>query len=360
MRTLLFTLEYPPFKGGIANYYGHLAQNWPLGESITILHNNRQEIIKSGQALAWLPAIFTLWRKIKTNKIDRLLVGQILPLGTIAYILAWFKPLRYSVFLHGMDFIYALKKTRKRWLTGLILGRAERIICANSYVANQVRAFQIKLDRKIVVITPGVESLPPEISETETNILKEQYQLAGKLVIFSLGRLVKRKGVDQVIKALIGLPSAIQERLIYVVAGLGPDREYLHNLVPPNFKDKIYFLGEISEEEKWTWLNLSDIFIMPSRNISGDVEGFGIVYLEANLCAKPVIAGDSGGVRDAVIDGYSGLLIDPHNLEAIRWAIIRLVEDQPFREILGKQGRERVIKEFNWPKKAAEIVKLLS
>jgi len=358
MRTLLFTLEYPPFRGGIANYYGQLAQNWPVDESLAIFHNNRQEILKNQAKFNWLPAIFALRRKIKAGRIERVLVGQILPLGTISYLLSWFQPFKYSVFLHGMDFIYALKQRRKRWLAGLILGRAQKIICANSYVAAQVRAFRESLGQKIVVVNPGVESGLPEVSG-EMKRLVEQYQLSGRLVLFSLGRLVKRKGVDQVIKALAKLPGELRGKVVYAIAGTGSDQEYLRNLVPAELSGQIKFLGEIDEADKWAWLQLCDIFIMPSRNIAGDVEGFGIVYLEANLCAKPVIAGDSGGVRDAVLDGYNGLLVDPNNLEAIKQAIQRLADDEDFRNILGRQGRERALKEFSWPKKASDIAKLL-
>jgi len=113
-------------------------------------------------------------------------------------------------------------------------------------------------------------------------------------------------------------------------------------------KVKAIFLGKITDEEKWAWMDLCDIFIMPSRNIDDDFEGFGIVYLEANLSGKPVIAGDTGGVRDAVQNGVSGLLVDPENVDEIANAIIKLSKDKELIKKLGEQGRERAIREFNW------------
>ncbi len=98
---------------------------------------------------------------------------------------------------------------------------------------------------------------------------------------------------------------------------------------------------------------------MPSRDIEGDFEGFGIVYLEANLCGKPVIAGNSGGVKDAVSDGVSGLMVEPENLEGIANAISRLSNDKDLRDKLGSQGKERAIREFSWENQAANLCKII-
>lgn len=146
--------------------------------------------------------------------------------------------------------------------------------------------------------------------------------------------------------------------LYYFMAGDGPDKKYLYELAKgvPN----IVFLGRISDEEKWTWLRNCDIFITPSREIEGDFEGFGIVYLEANICTKPVIAGDSGGVRDAVKGAYSGILVDPEDTNQITGAIVKLAQDPGLRKTLGGQGRERALKEFRWEDKVKEIYNIIN
>ena len=125
------------------------------------------------------------------------------------------------------------------------------------------------------------------------------------------------------------------------------------------FLKKIIFLGELREDEKWNWLHLSDIFIMPAREIDGDFEGFGIVYLEANLCGKPVIAGQAGGVSDAVLDNSTGLLVNPESSEEISQAIVKLVADPNLRDDLGRQGKERAQTEFNWEKQLEKLLKLI-
>ncbi|MBU4015184.1 glycosyltransferase family 4 protein [Patescibacteria group bacterium] len=109
------------------------------------------------------------------------------------------------------------------------------------------------------------------------------------------------------------------------------------------------------DESRNAWYKICDIFIMPARNIKGDFEGFGIVYLEANLAGKPVIAGNSGGARDAVENGVNGLLVNPEDINEISNAIIKLAQDENLRKKLGEQGRERSIREFSWEKQAEKI-----
>ncbi|MFA5155284.1 MAG: glycosyltransferase family 4 protein [Patescibacteria group bacterium] len=360
MKTLLFTLEFPPFKGGIANYYGHLANYWPLGEQLAILDNNSGALMSGRGFFTWQPAIGQLRRKIIKSQIDYVLVGQILPLGTAAWLLSWFQSFKYGIFLHGLDLSLARRSAWKRWLAGRILGRADKVICANSYVAQKAAEFYPALAGKTAVVNPGVPAGAPLANPADLLELQNTYQLAGKTVLFSLGRLVLRKGVDQVIKTLTQIPPPLIDNLVYFIGGSGPQKEYLQRLVPHHLANRVIFLGALTEKEKWDWLKLCDIFIMPAREIAGDFEGFGIVYLEANLSGKPVIAGRAGGVADAVVDSYTGLLVDPEDNAQIRSAIEQLAGNPEWRERLGEQGRRRAIQDFNWENQAAKLFKIIS
>jgi phosphatidylinositol alpha-1,6-mannosyltransferase len=359
MKTLLFTLEFPPFHGGVANYYGNLVNYWPLGEELLVLDNNEGKLNRGRGFLSWRWAYGALKRKVTKNKIDYVLVGQILPLGTVAWFLSLSQPLKYAVFLHGMDWTLARKNWEKKLLSGLILRRAAKIICANGYVADQVEAAYPDFKGKIALVNPGIASGVPYTNPQDSVDLQTSYDLSGKTVLFSLGRLVRRKGVDLTIKALEQIPEPQINNLLYFIAGTGQEESYLRQLVPARLTKQIIFLGELTEKEKWLWLKQADIFIMPARNISGDFEGFGIVYLEANLCEKPVIAGNFGGVRDAVVDNYNGLLVDPEKVDSIARAIIKLAGNPALRQTLGRQGRERAVAEFNWEKQTAKILDLI-
>ncbi|MBI2459272.1 MAG: glycosyltransferase family 4 protein [Parcubacteria group bacterium] len=359
MKTLLFTLEYPPFHGGVANYYGNLVKYWPEPDYISVLHNNNGRLINNKlPLLKWLPAYFALRRKIKQEKIGHVLAGQILPLGTVSLIYRKFYKTKYSVILHGLDLAYALKQPRKKWLTGKILKNSKKIICTNSYVAKLARQTFPEIGPKIAVINPGVDN---NFQFSIFNFqLRKKYNLENKIVLLSVGRLVKRKGFDMVIEAM---PKVLPEapNLIYVIIGDGEEIENC-KLKIENFglNGKVIFIQKADDNERNVWYAASDIFIMPAREINGDFEGFGLVYLEANAAGKPVIAGNSGGVGDAVIDGLNGLLVDPLNTAEIASAIIKLAQNPALRQKLGEQGRARALKEFNWPKQIDKMYKIIN
>lgn len=360
MKTLLITIYNLNNHGGVENYYRNLIKHWPKPEEIKVLQNDKGKLTTRWLMPRWLPALELLYRTIIKEKIKHILVGEILPAGTVAYYITKFTKTPYTVFIHGMDFTLALRKTRKKRIAKRILTNAANVICANSYVAELVKEFLGQEQRnKVTVVNPGVNTRIQEYKniEKQASELKEKYKLRYKIVLFSIGRLVKRKGFDMAIKSLPEVYKYIPN-LQYVLAGDGPDKKYIYDMAKgvPN----IIFLGKITEEEKWAWLNLCDILIMPSREVDCDFEGFGIVYLEANLCGKPVIAGDSGGVRDAVKGAITGILIDPNDSEDIANAIITLAKDKDLRDKLGEQGRERALKDFRWEGQAEKIYNLVT
>jgi phosphatidylinositol alpha-1,6-mannosyltransferase len=350
MKTLLFTMEYPPFHGGVANYYYNLEQNWPEAGQLQILPK------KYPAGLAQYRLYLTdLKQAVVKEKIDYIIVGQVLPLGSVVYLfsLLFHKP--YAVVFHGMDFTLALTSRRKRWLLKRILGRAHKIICANSYVAKLIRDFIPALSTRVVVVNPGVSAAVPFAPERVME-LRRQYGLTDKKVILSLGRLVKRKGVDSMLAVLANLGPEKTAGWHYVVLGSGPDEAYLKKLCQDQgLNDLVTFVGSSSETDKWAWLELCDLMALPARNIAGDFEGFGIVYLEANLAGKPVLAGDSGGVSDAVLNGLNGLLVDPDDLGDIALGLEKLMADPKLRESLGQKGLARARVDFNWRVQAKQV-----
>ncbi len=368
-KTILFTLEYPPFKGGIANYYENLVKYW--GDDIFILTNGkkiegdtpniiRKPLVSKHAWLKWYPSFFYLLKIITNYKLQitnyNIIVGHILPLGTVCYFLSKIIKLRYSVILHGMDLAYALKTEKKKKLTRKILKNSEKIICGNSYTKNLVQSFDSNLKNKLSIVNPGIDTHFVR-NPKKTEELKNKYNLNEKIVLFSIGRLVKRKGFDKTIESLPQILKKIPN-LAYVIAGSGEDEAYLKNKAK-KLPNNIIFLGNISNEDRSIWFNICDIFIMPARNINGDFEGFGIVYLEAGLLGKPVIAGDSGGVRDAVIDNVSGLLVNPENTQDISEKIIKLALDPKLRNELGEQGKRRAVVNFTWEKQIEKLKNII-
>lgn len=350
MKTLLVTLDYPPQVGGVANYYGSLVNNWP-SDQLLVLDNSKREL--SG----WRKAFFSVAKRLFAHDIDYILVGHILPLGTAVYFLSKCFKFKYAIVLHGLDFSLAKKKGM---ISRLILKGSDKIICANSRTKSEVISF-LGSSKNVFVVNPGATEASHVRSSERMKFLDKYAHLFHKddFNLLSVGRLVSRKGFDKVIEALQLMPSHDLKNINYIIAGRGEDFERLKDLAKKANKifgrNMINIIGGVSEAEKNLLMELSSVFIMPSREISGDYEGFGIVYLEANLAHLPVIAGKSGGVTDAVEDSLNGLLVDPNDTRDIASAILKLKNNKELVNNLAKNGFIRAKKDFSWKSLATKI-----
>jgi phosphatidylinositol alpha-1,6-mannosyltransferase len=358
-KSLLITLEYPPHIGGVSNYYYNLVSNLPK-ENISVLTNEKGQLLSKSLIFPWLKAFFTLKSMIKEKTIDVLLVGQILPLGTVAYLINRFYHVPYIVFTHAMDITWPQKYPRKKWLMKLILNHAEKIITVSRYTKYEIyKLIGGRGQRKIEVITPAPSICANSYVNLDITDLKNKF--SQEKILLSVGRLVPRKGHDMVIRAM-SLILKNHNKTKYIIIGDGEFLQPLKNLVAQlDLQRNVLFLGSLSDEEVAKYYKLCDVFIMPSRETEDrDAEGFGLVYLEANSFGKPVIGGKSGGVEDAIIDGQTGFLVEPKNINMIATAVTRLLSKDDLAKKLGENGKNRVEKEFIWSYKAEQLTKILS
>jgi phosphatidylinositol alpha-1,6-mannosyltransferase len=175
---------------------------------------------------------------------------------------------------------------------------------------------------------------------------------SGRRVLLSVGRLVDAyKGHDMVIRAL-PLILAKTPDTEYVIVGDGPLRPYLERLAASlGVASAVCFVGQVGDDELDAWYRACDVFVLASResDVSGGAEGYGIVFVEASLRGKPVVGGRSGGIPDAVIDGETGLLVDPSDPADIAEAITRLLTERDLADRLGRGGQRRVVDDLSWP-----------
>lgn len=168
----------------------------------------------------------------------------------------------------------------------------------------------------------------------------------GKPFFFTVSRLVERKGIDNAISAFSAIKQSYPSAY-YLIAGIGPDEHRLKMIARErNLEESVIFLGRISDALKQQLLATCVSLVLPCRQIQDDVEGFGIVFIEAALAGAPSIAGDTGGIRDAVVDGETGILVDPYSVDAIALAMTRVWSDPMLRNRLGKNAKERAENEF--------------
>lgn len=388
-KSLLVTLTFPPEFGGMQAYYHHLCSQLPADKVVVLAPSVKGEddfdlnqhytivrkrimssvtprwpsgwlgLIKLASTIRWISLIKSIDRAARLHHIEIIQVGQVLPLGTLAL---WYKRRRgipYIFYAHGLDIMVPQRFLRKKTLLKKIIAGAEAIVANSEFTKDEL----IKLGaprEKVTVIypCPNISATQPPAHVVEKVI--NTYQLSGKKVLLSISRLVERKGHDMVIKSLPQIIKAVPN-IQYVIVGDGPYKKNLERLVSElRLGRYVQFVGARPQSEISAWYELCNAFIMPARQLpNGDVEGFGIVYLEANLYGKPVIAGRSGGVPEAVTDGTSGLLVNPTNTDAIANAAIRLLTDDVYAHRLGAQGLDRVHREFNWETQAKKLQKIL-
>jgi phosphatidylinositol alpha-1,6-mannosyltransferase len=180
-------------------------------------------------------------------------------------------------------------------------------------------------------------------------------------LLLSVARLVPRKGIDTTIASLPTILTRYPNAM-YVIVGTGPDRTRLEALASvTGVSAHVAFVGDVGEDELPGYYAASDVFVLPTRTIPSDeeIEGFGIVYLEAAATAVPSVAAQAGGVADAVSNGVTGLLVPPSDPPAVGEAVLRLLDDPRFRARLGWNGRHAVERHFHW-NRASEAISAIA
>lgn len=194
--------------------------------------------------------------------------------------------------------------------------------------------------KKLAKIAPGID----------TEHFRPMKSQNSHPTIISVGRLVHRKGQDRLVEALPLIKAVIPNvQLIFV--GEGPHRKKLNRLIAKHeVAEHVRFLGRVGFSELPEIISLGDVFVMPSRSrlFGLEVEGLGIVYLEASACGLPVIAGSSGGAPDAVIEGETGFVVDGNDLEEIADRTIKLLSNPNLRANFGKRGRDWAVAQWRW------------
>ncbi len=349
-KLLLVTNDYPPRHGGVARYYSGLVQE--LGNEAAVLTNVSGA---AGPGIVcrsltwrlwphWLPLLWRVPLVIRQSKAELVAAGELLPTGTALWLLHRLKGQKYWVFLHGFDVGLAGRTWWKRWLTRHILSSAHRVI-TNSSFSRGLAIAGGAIEERTVVVRPALPPLPPP---ADSGVLRQRYSLGTAQILLSVARLVRRKGIDDVMAVLTELCQT-NPGIKYVVVGDGPERGNLEKLAS-TLKLPVVFVGTVDDVELATWYELCDVFVLTPKQDKVDVEGFGIVYLEAQSMGKPVIASSVGGVPEAV--GNGGILVS--NAMELLAALRKLLTEAETRIRLGNLGRNQ-IREFTTTRQAAII-----
>lgn len=357
---------FPPGIGGMQKYYYNLSKHTKHHITVLAPRYGDEEAFDAAQPFRIVRGPFlknesvhlsswpTLFRYVKRTvreaRADVTIYGYIL-IGLIGLLLNLMSGHRYIISTHGMDMLQFRNILGLNKLVSLILRRAEGVLTNSEFTKKLVVGYGVDPNR-IELVYPGVEDVYEKQPRNEALI--RRHQLEGRYVLLTVGRLVKRKGHDKVIEAMPEVLKAIPNA-VYLIVGDGPERPRLEQLARDcGVADQVRFAGYASDLETLNaYYNTCDQFIMVSRELKrGDAEGFGIVYLEAAMTGIPVIAGRSGGAGEAVLDGETGLLVDPESPAAVADAVVRLQHDAELRNALVRRGAERARAQFRYERLA--------
>jgi phosphatidylinositol alpha-1,6-mannosyltransferase len=297
---------------------------------------------------------------IKSRKLTKVAFGAAAPLGVMARAMRSAGAAKIVALTHGHEVWWA-----KVPPFSLAIRFMSRNIDAITYLGDYTRgeiskAFSKTEVSKLVQIAPGIDV--DHFVPTDSSKLRAELGLADKSVIISVGRLVHRKGQDKLIAALPAIKVAVPN-VHLVLVGVGPHQDHLEKLaLKLNVSDCVTFIGRINYAELPTYICLGDIFAMPSRSrfFGLEVEGLGIVYLEASACGLPVVGGKSGGAPDAVLIGETGLVVDGTKPAEIAGACIELLNNPELCVLMGAAGRAWIIENWRWDIWATKYAALLA
>jgi phosphatidylinositol alpha-1,6-mannosyltransferase len=374
--TLFITNDFGPRAGGIETFVHGLIERLPRGSVIVYTSAQPEsdkfdakwlsefgvEVVRDrSKILLPTPRVIKACQKlVKSRKLTRVAFGAAAPLGIMARSMRSAGAEKIVALTHGHEVWWA-KVPPFSFAIKFMSKNIDAITYLGDYTRGEISKAISKNDvSKLVQIAPGIDV--DHFVPTDSSELRAQLGLADKAVVISVGRLVHRKGQDKLISALPAIRAAVPN-VHLVLVGVGPHQKFLENLVAKlNVADCVTFIGRINYSELPKYICVGDIFAMPSRSrfFGLEVEGLGIVYLEASACGLPVVGGKSGGAPDAVLVGETGVVVDGTNASEIAEACIELLNNPELCALMGATGRAWIIENWRWEIWATKYAELLA
>jgi phosphatidylinositol alpha-1,6-mannosyltransferase len=368
---------FPPVHGGSSRWFWEIYRRLPRAEIVIAagedprqyafdktheLRLTRLPLRSSDWGVFKLRTLRWYWRLVwklaqvvRSERIGQIHCGRTLPEGWIGWMFKQGFRIPYICYAHGEEINTAyvgqpsgiLTSRQLRWMLRRVMRGADFVI-ANSQSTKRILMDGWGVpDAKIRLMHPGVDTqvfVPTE----RNNAHRERLGWKDRQVVLSVGRLESRKGHDQMILALHAIRKAIPD-VLYAIVGDGERREFLQALVArEGLTDHVQFLKVLKDETLLKCYQQCDLFVLPNRQVGNDIEGFGIVLLEAQACGKAVVAGNSGGTAEALRTPGTGRIVSCDDPEELSSVVVELLMDSELRSRMGKAGREWVVERFDW------------
>jgi phosphatidylinositol alpha-1,6-mannosyltransferase len=368
---LVLTENFPPMSNGSGRWFWELYSRLP-DRDVLIVANDDKTVdtaafdrtallnikriplaspewgIKSMVGLKfYVKSIVALRKLIKSHNIKEIHCGRVIHEGVIAWLLSLITDISFCCYVHGEDVEAASTSREHNLMVKRVCSRAEFLICNSHNSASIVKRLNYCDESKVHVLHPGVDTQRFTPSPRDVQF-RDRMGWSNKFVILTVGRLQKRKGQHKMIEAM---PLLLKEhpQALYVILGSGEcENELLELTRSLGMTDNVQMLADVSDNDMIICYQQCDLFILPNRTIGNDIEGFGMVLVEAQSCAKPVVAGNSGGTRETMVVGDSGEIIDCKDPTLIALFLSNLLKNPDKLKEMGGYGRRHVVNTLDW------------
>jgi len=364
-RTLLVTNDYPPRVGGIQRTLEALVRCFPA-DRVAVLCPDAEgaaafdeaapyEVFRQPEGFLW--PVPDMRRRVhdavRSSGAEVVLFGAVYPLALLGPSLAE-AGTPYLAAAHGFEYWLSIAPGTHA-LVRRATSRASRVpVMCSRFIARVVRT-AVPQGVPVSVMYPGadLEVFRPDLPFSD---LTELHGVADRPLIVCVSRLVARKGQDLLILAMPEIRRRVPDATLLIV-GDGPYRDRLEALAAVAPAGSVAFTGQVSEADLPRYYRAGNVFAMPCRSRLGglEVEGWGNVFLEAAACARPVVVGDSGGARESLAPGETGLLVNGSDVAEVAGAVGSLLADPERADAMGRAGRERVVRAFGWSRAAEQL-----
>jgi len=369
MKVLLLSEIFPPQNGGSGRWFQEIysrlprenvvvaAGEHPAQAKFDTTHNmnlHRLALTMPQWGLKSVSALRDYWRLFRTVRrivrsegVTQIHCGRCLPEGWLAFLLKKFCRVPYVCYVHGEDVESAATSRELSWMVNRVLTNADYLIANSQNTASLLTQNWQLPESHVKVLHPGCDAsrfTPAARSES----VREELGWKDRSVVLTVGRLQERKGHDVMIEALTTIREAIPN-VLFAIVGDGEQRERLNELVTElGVADHVQFLGEVDDETMIRCYQQCDLFALANRQVGRDIEGFGMVLVEAQACGRPVLAGASGGTRETMDIGRTGVVVPCEKADGLATEVTRLLLDRQGLEEMGKAARPWVVEHLDW------------
>lgn len=338
LKVLFISRAYPPVVGGIEKQNHEIAQALAKIANVQIIANHRG---KASLPLFFCYAFFRALTHIPTCDVVLLGDGVLAILGFVVKCLSH-KPV--VCILHGLDITFRNPFYQQLWLKRFLPAMDKYIAVGNETIRQGVLRGMPK--DKFVFIGNGVSFPSSQCQYRRDDLEKIVGRKLPHPVLLTLGRLVKRKGVEWFVRNVM---SRLSNETIHIIAGDGKEKQAIQQAIKDrHLESRVIFLGPVNEKQKQVLLHTVDLFVQPNIPVAGDMEGFGLVVLEAAAAGRVVIASRLEGLQDAIHDGKNGILVTPGSAASYASAINTVLQDPRSLRERGNEASFHVQEHFSW------------